>query len=386
MLETVDLAIFGTLVVAGPTPDHINVLIPDTVGPTVDAESPVNLQHVVGLSLGPATNLSLSLPLADLALLLCENSVVPTLGLGRRAYWDEVNPILRKWQSVNDARCPECARSIRVNMSRHIRLSHTVCQCFWKCPVPTCPMWFASELNGKDHLERIHSFTEGRGYSFCDCLRQFGLEWFGRRSFFDQREETGQALWMDLALARYSGQELHNNYVLTTSPAFGNLRKFFRAAVRDLVLAYSDFSVAPAAQPSICDRMRQEINETPQGTAQSSYVEPVVDITVVESLSPLIISSTTPPPVVDAPVRSLTPNNRSLSFMQSRSADRPQLHVPLSRGAVSSVSLGSSDLLYYVEPLPLGQMLYHDVRKQHVTNSWQLPSVMSPSCGRTWPK
>ena len=71
-------------------------------------------------------------------------------------------------------------------------------------------MWFTSELNGKDHLERIHSFTEGRGYSFYDCLRQFGLEWFGRRSFFDQRDTAGQALWMDLALAWHSGQELHN--------------------------------------------------------------------------------------------------------------------------------------------------------------------------------
>ena len=51
--ETADLAIFGTLVVAGSTPDHIKVLIPDTVGPTVDAENPVDLQHVVGLSLVP---------------------------------------------------------------------------------------------------------------------------------------------------------------------------------------------------------------------------------------------------------------------------------------------------------------------------------------------
>ena len=74
--------------------------------------------------------------------------------------------------------------------------------------VPTCPMWFVSELNGKDHLERIHNFTEGRGYSFYDCLRQFGLEWFGRRSFFDHRkEETGRpcGVWMDLALASRSG-------------------------------------------------------------------------------------------------------------------------------------------------------------------------------------
>ena len=90
MLDVVDLAMFSTLVVAGPTPDHINVLIPDTVGPTVDAEGPVDLQHVVG----PAMNLSSSLPPAYLATSLCENSVVPTLGLSRRAYWDEVTPIL----------------------------------------------------------------------------------------------------------------------------------------------------------------------------------------------------------------------------------------------------------------------------------------------------
>ena len=199
---------------------------------------------------------------------------MPTLGLGRQAYWDEVNPILQKWRSVNEARCLECARSIRVNMSRHIRLAHTVCQCFWWCPVPTCPMWFVSELNGKDHLEQIHTFTEGRGYSFHDCLRQFGLEWFGRRSFFHQREETSQALWMDLALARRSRQELNNSYVLTTSPAFGTLRKFFRAAVRDVQFAYDAFpgvSVAPAAHPSICDLMRQDIAESPQRVSSGGH-------------------------------------------------------------------------------------------------------------------
>ena len=86
--ETADLAMFGTMIVAGSTPDHITVLIPDTVGPTVDAESPVDLQHVVGLSLGPAANLSLTLPPADLALALCDNSLLPTLTLSRRDYWD----------------------------------------------------------------------------------------------------------------------------------------------------------------------------------------------------------------------------------------------------------------------------------------------------------
>ena len=76
MLDVADLAMLGILLVARPTPDHINVLIPYTVGPTVDAEGPVDLQHVVGLSLGPATDLSSSLPPADLATSLCENSVV----------------------------------------------------------------------------------------------------------------------------------------------------------------------------------------------------------------------------------------------------------------------------------------------------------------------
>ena len=92
-------------------------------------------------------------------------------------------------------------------------------------------------IEWKGSIEWIHNFTDGRGYSY-DCLRQFGLEWFGRRSFFDQKDTTGQALWMDLALARKSGHELHNDYVLTSSPAFGNLRKFFRAAIRELVHAY----------------------------------------------------------------------------------------------------------------------------------------------------
>ena len=81
--------------------------------------------------------------------------------------------------------------------------------------MPSCPMWFTSELNGKDHLERIHKFKEGQGYSFYECLCKFGMEWFGRRSFFDERDVTGQGLCMDLALARHSGQALHNNYVIT---------------------------------------------------------------------------------------------------------------------------------------------------------------------------
>ena len=226
LVTTEELSIFGTMVVAGVTADHIKVLIPDTFsGPTVNADSPVVLQHVVGLTLGPAVDLSSSLPAPNLDRALCRNhSVLPTLTKRRRSYWAEVNPILQRWQNVNDAKCPVCDGLIRVNMSRHLRLSHTTCQCFWRCPVSSCPAWFASELYGKDHLEEVHKFSEGRGYSYYECLRRFGLEWFGRRSFFDQRGATGQALWMDLALARKAGQELHNDCVITAGPEFGSLR------------------------------------------------------------------------------------------------------------------------------------------------------------------
>ena len=59
---------FGTMVVAGPTPDVIYALIPDSTTSTADDISPADLQHVVGLSLGPAENLSATLPQDELHL------------------------------------------------------------------------------------------------------------------------------------------------------------------------------------------------------------------------------------------------------------------------------------------------------------------------------
>ena len=349
LINTADLPMFGTLVVAGATADHIKVLIPDTFsGPNVNANSPVVLQHVVGLSLGPAVDLSSSLPSPDLDRALCKNSLLPTLTRRRRSYWAEVNPILRKWQNVNDAKCPVCDGLIRVNMSRHLRLSHTTCQCFWRCPVPSCPTWFASELYGKDHLEEVHKFSEGCVYSFYECLRQFGLEWFGRRSFFDQRSTTGQALWMDLALARKAGQELHIDYVITSSPEFGSLMKFFRAAVRELVHAYIDYPHPRGkghGTSSGCNQIRQETADTSGDTGRTSPMNRAEGIPVMSMPPPLTFtSSTSPLPVVQTPVRSLTPNNRSLSFLQTEPGEDVQVHIPQHRGDVASNSIASTDL------------------------------------------
>ena len=199
------------------------------------------------------------------------------------------------------------------------------------------------------------------------------MEWFGRRTFFEQREVTGQALWMDLAIARRSGQEFHNNYVITNSPALAPHRRFFRATIRNLVVAYEDLAssrVTPVTPPSICEQMRLDIAASPPEYINSPVADPVVDIPVVESLSPLIISSASPWPVVDTPTRSLTPNNRSLTNLQTGPFDPPHCHVPLARGgggAVSSVSLASTDLLYYIEPLPLDQLVFRSTVRSWLT-------------------
>ena len=89
---------------------------------------------------------------------------------------------------------------------------------------------------------------------------------------------------MDLALARRSGQELHNNYVITNSPALAALRRFFRATVRNLVVAYEDLAssrVTLVIPPSICEQMRLDIAAGPQGYCHSPVADPVVDIPVV---------------------------------------------------------------------------------------------------------
>ena len=120
--------------------------------------------------------------------------------------------------------------------------------------------------------------------------------------------------------------------------------------------------MTPATPPSICEQMRLDIAAGPQVYSHSPVADHVVDIPMVESLSPLILSSATPSPVMDTPTRSLTPNNCSLTYLQTGPFDPPHCHVPHARGAVSSVSLASTDLLDYIEPLPLDQLVCHSAR------------------------
>ena len=231
---TADLAVLGTLVFAGPTRESIAVMVPDCIVPPVNSTVRVDLRHHVGLSLGPAVDMTNWSPEPNLERALCPASLADTLGLQRRAYWDELNPLLKQWKNVNNSDCPDCKQLIKVNMGRHIRLKHSTYMCFWRCPVVSCSLWFTSELNTKDHIEGIHKFQEGHGTSFYECLRQHRIEWFGSRTSFDQRKATNQAIWMDMALARRSGQELRNSYVITKSTEHAPLWRFFKAAVDGL--------------------------------------------------------------------------------------------------------------------------------------------------------
>ena len=78
---------------------------------------------------------------------------------------------------------------------------------------------------------------------------------------------------------------------------------------------------------------------------------------------PLTFTSSTPTlPVVQTPVRSLTPNNKSLSFLQTAPGDDVQVYHPQHRGAVASISIASTDLLLHVGPLPMEQLILHNAQ------------------------
>ena len=55
---TADLAVLGTLVFAGPTRQSIAVMVPDCIVPPVNSTVRVDLRHHVGLSLGPAVDMT----------------------------------------------------------------------------------------------------------------------------------------------------------------------------------------------------------------------------------------------------------------------------------------------------------------------------------------
>ena len=98
------------------------------------------------------------------------------------------------------------------------------------------------------------------------------MEWFAARRFFDQRQLATQSLWMDMALARRSGQELRNSYIITNSPEYAPLRRFFKAAVDGLQLVF-DRSIVTSVQPrSLITQMQDAVADCDDGSSEDGMM------------------------------------------------------------------------------------------------------------------
>ena len=320
---------------------------------------------MIGLRLRPAENLGSTLPREDLHLSLCENSLRSTLIADRRVYWAEITPLLQRWQSVNNTGCPHCHHMIRVNMSRHLRASHTDNQCFWRCPVSTCHMWFRFRVKWERIISRGYTVSErDRDAHSMSVSGVTGWSGLVSAATFDQREQSSQAMWMDIALARQSGQELQNHYIITNSPATAHIRRFFHASIRRLTSSYQRIAADQAfydIRLSICDQMRSDM------AAIKEECDPPRDEASGDTHTMVTDMSTRQSPVVDPPHRSSTNNNRSLAVMEASTLEAPHCHIPIARGAVNFTSIASLDLQTFIDPLPLDQLLCYSSSTVH---SW----------------
>ena len=144
---------------------------------------------------------------------------------------------------------------------------------------------------------------------------KYSIEWFGSRTFFDQRRQTTQAIWMDMALARRSGQELRNSYIVTKSPEHAPLRRFFKAAVDQLQILF-DMSLVTSVQPkSLLTQMREAVADCDDGSSDGSLMLLSPPHDIPEAALPAGSSMELETQDVDSPVvipRRVTPANRPL--------------------------------------------------------------------------
>ena len=187
---------------------------------------------------------------------------------------------------------------------------------------------------------------------------------FGSRQFFSEKTTTGQSLWTDIALARRSGQELNNSYVITGSPDFAPLHRFFVAAVAALQSRYDTITARDCPLPmpqtlSLLDSMREDIYQ--HSSAPDARRSPVLDFHVDESPVDLPVA-----PVATS-VRPLTPANRSLQFLETGAPGSPCVPVLSSRAAVPGTCIASTYLLTFIDPLLMDRLALHD---HHTARDW----------------
>ena len=191
------------------------------------------------------------------------------------------------------------------------------------------------------------------------------MEWFGSRAFFEGRRQASQSIWMDLALARRSGQELRNSYVITKSPEHAPLRRFFKATVDQLQILL-DASVVTSVQPkSLIAQMREAVADCDDGSSDGSLMLLSPPHNIPETEQPAgsdqmeIETQDVESPVVMS--RRVTPANRPLQHLEAGhlGASKPQ-HV-MSRPAVPNLCIASTNLLSLIDPLPMDRLSRHTV-------------------------
>ena len=126
-------------------------------------------------------------------------------------------------------------------------------------------------------------------------------------------------MWMDLALARRSRQELHNKYTITQSPEFGPLRRFFAAAVTQLRRSINDVPV-PSRQPASADTpLLESIRAAVDNDDRSDEDTASADPPSVSSHAATGATPTFPPvaPLIDLPTRRLTPAIQALRHLEA---------------------------------------------------------------------
>ena len=165
--------------------------------------------------------------------------------------------------------------------------------------------------------------------------------------------------------------ELHNTYCITQSPEFGPLRRFVTAAVAQLQLVFGDLPVPSEQPPStatpLLESMRADIDNDDLPSEDTAVADSPPENSyaatgAMDSLPPVV-------PVVDViqPARRLTPANQSLRFLETWALGVARPDCVPSRPAVPDLSIASSELLSYIDPMPLDRLLCHTVA---TINTW----------------
>ena len=371
---------WGQWMVAGPTREYIQVLVPDCHFPPVGNDVQIDLRHVVELRMGPAfRHESRATPTGPHPLLVSEcrwsrpwvSNVAHT---GRKS-----TQLLTKWCSVNNDKCPECNQIIKINMSLSPATDRHYTCVLLEVSSPGLPplVYVWTEREGS-----YRAYPSVPGGAWALVLRVPQGVWVGvvREPGFLCGEEgdrtipvdgpgSGKTLWP--GVEKY----LHHH----RKPGLrSQLRRFFKAAVDQLQLLYDEmplpnFSVT-AGPYAISDRIHAGMRSTKVPCRQKilwlgshrsrSWLSRSSRLTSHSALSTDNVPCSSFADVTPLQF-SHTCDTGAYRFLETGAPGSPLTHILLSRAAVPGMCIASTDLLSYIDPLPMDRLALHDARAVH---------------------